>query len=129
MVMELIIITSSPMTINMLFTGRFAVSIAEKGAVKIPPMRRPRMIFQCWIPNVKMKVIAAVSVKINLATVELPTANLGVKEFLINVPVTNGPHPPPAKESINPPASPSLVRFVFLFNFLSCFCLKAFEKI
>ena len=73
--------------------------------------------------------MAAVRVKINLATVELPTANLGVKEFLINVPVTKGPHPPPANESINPPARPSLVRLVFFFSFLSCFFLKALDKI
>ena len=47
MVMELIMITSSPMTINMLFTGSLAVSIAEKGAVKIPPIKSPKMMFKC----------------------------------------------------------------------------------
>ena len=89
--MQLITITKVPITKNILFTGSFAVNIAEKGAVTIPPINKPKIIFQCWIPKVKKKVIAAVKVKINFATVELPTANLGVKEFLIKVPVTNGP--------------------------------------
>lgn len=47
MVIELITMTRVPIMINILFTGSFAVNIAEKGAVKIPPIRRPRMIFQC----------------------------------------------------------------------------------
>lgn len=127
--MELMMITNNPMTKNIFFTGSFAVSIAEKGAVIIPPIRSPKMMFQCWIPSVKKKVTAAVIVRINLATVELPTANLGVKAFFINVPVTNGPHPPPAKESMKPPITPNLVRLVFLFIALFCFSLKALDKI
>lgn len=68
-------------------------------------------------------------VSINLATVELPTANLGVKAFLIKVPVTSGPHPPPAKESMKPPITPSLVKLVFLLSALFCFSLNAFDNI
>ena len=38
MVIELITMTRVPMMRNILFTGSFAVNIAEKGAVKIPPI-------------------------------------------------------------------------------------------
>ena len=64
------------------------------------------------MPIVMIKVIALLNVKINFATVELPTAYLGSQEFFIRVPVTNGPQPPPPKESIKPPTSPNLERFV-----------------
>lgn len=40
-------ITSIPITKNIFFTGSFAVSIAENGAVMIPPIKSPRIIFQC----------------------------------------------------------------------------------
>ncbi len=45
--MELITITKVPIITNIFFTGSLAVSIAEKGAVMIPPIKSPRMIFQC----------------------------------------------------------------------------------
>ncbi len=61
---------------------------------------------------VKMKVTALVMVSKNLATVELPTTYRGILPSLINVPVTNGPQPPPAKESIKPPTNPNTLRLV-----------------
>ena len=65
-------ITTIPTTTNIFFVGSFAVSIAENGAVKTPPSKSPKTIFQWWIPIVKIKVIALVMVSKNFATVELP---------------------------------------------------------
>ena len=46
MVIKLQIITTTPTAINIFFVGSFAVSIAENGAVTMPPIRRPATMFQ-----------------------------------------------------------------------------------
>ena len=107
--------TRIPTITNIFFTGRREVSIAENGAVIMPPISSPATMFQCCMPMVNINVIALVMVKINLATVELPITYLGVLPFLMKVPVTSGPQPPPPNESIKPPIRPRVVIFVFFF--------------
>lgn len=46
MVIRLITITKTPTTKNIFRTGKREVSMAEKGAVIIPPIKRPATIFQ-----------------------------------------------------------------------------------
>ncbi len=87
----LIRITTIPTTTNIFLVGSFEVSIAENGAVKTPPSRRPNTIFQWWIPMVKIKVTALVTVSKNLATVELPTTYRGILPSLISVPLPMAP--------------------------------------
>ena len=65
-------ITTIPTAINIFRMGSLAVSMAENGAVMIPPIKRPATIFQWWMPTVKINVIALATVKINLAIVLLP---------------------------------------------------------
>ena len=62
-------------------------------------------------------------VRRNFRKVELPTTYLGVRPSLMSDPVTNGPQPPPAKESKKPPKSPKngillLLRLIFSVIFL-----------
>ena len=72
MVIRLQNITTIPTAINIFLVGNLEVSIAENGAVTIPPINKPATIFQCWIPMVKINVMALATVKIHLAKVELP---------------------------------------------------------
>ena len=46
MVIRLQKITTIPTAINIFFVGNLEVSIAEKGAVTIPPISNPATIFQ-----------------------------------------------------------------------------------
>ena len=54
-VIRLITMTTMPTAKNIFFTGSFAVSMAEKGAVMMPPKRRPATIFQCFMPMINTK--------------------------------------------------------------------------
>ena len=123
--------TTTPTAINIFLFDNLEVNIAENGAVTIPPISRPAITFQgCFsVVSVNKKVTALATLKMHFATVELPMTNLGVRPFLINVPVTNGPQPPPPKESINPPINPNTVILLFLFCLMIFFFLKAFCKI
>lgn len=112
--------------------GNLVVSIAENGAVITPPSNNPKIIFQCCVPSVSIKVMALVVVSKNFRKVELPTTYLGVLPSFIKEPVTNGPQPPPAKESKNPPKSPKigiLDFFLVIFSGILFFPLRVFAKI
>ena len=129
MVIRLITITTIPTATNIFRIGNLDVSIAEKGAVTIPPIKRPATIFQWWMPMVNIKVTALTNVRINFATVELPITYRGVRPFLIKVPVTNGPQPPPPNESINPPIRPRTGILVFFLTSDIFLLLKAVYRL
>lgn len=93
--------------IMMVFAGNLLVNNAPNGAAGIPPMIKPKMIFQFVRPIVNIKTIDSVSVTKNSEKFTDPIVFLGEWPVDIKVEVTTGPHPPPPIASQAPPTSPN----------------------
>src|SRR5690606_10854155 len=89
---------------NIFFTGSFPTSLAAKGAAINPPRIRPKTVSIWLTPRIKKNVTALEKVTKNSVRLTDPITYFGLLPLEIKVLVTNGPQPPPPKESKNPPA-------------------------
>src|SRR5450432_2171691 len=88
----------------MVFMGNRPASFAARGAAIVPPSIKPTITCQWLTPRKAKKVTALARVMKNSLMLTDPITYLGLLPFEISVLVTSGPHPPPPKESRNPPA-------------------------
>jgi hypothetical protein len=96
-----------PSKINDDLRGSLPVSLAAIGAATKPPIIKATITCQWLTPKIVKKVNALAMVTKNSVRLTDPITYLGLRPFVINVVVTMGPHPPPPKESRNPPTPAS----------------------
>ena len=123
--LEIITITATP--INIFLIGSLPTSLAAIGAAMTPPMIKPKIDCQWLTPRIKKKVTALAMVTKNSVRLTEPITYFGVRPLEIKVEVTNGPQPPPPKESRKPPAPASHPALLTFCGF--CCFLKALESI
>ena len=92
-------ITNAPTQINIVLRGSLPASFADKGAAMVPPMINPKITGQWLTPSMMKNVTALASVTKNSVMLTDPITYFGLLPLEIKVLVTNGPHPPPPKES------------------------------
>ena len=98
----------------MVLIGTLPTSLAAMGAAISPPTINPATSRIGILLNRIKNVIELTNTTKNSAKHTEPITKRGLLRFDINVLVTNVPHPPPANESINPPADasqPTLLTF------------------
>src|ERR1051326_5799464 len=113
-VLQLVKITRAPTAINIVFIGTLPTNLAAIGAAISPPTINPATSTIGMLFNRIKKVIELTNTTKNSARHTEPITYRGLLRFDINVLVTSVPQPPPAKESIKPPADANQpTRFTF----------------
>src|SRR6266487_1380093 len=116
--------TNAPTAINMALIGTLPTNRAAMGAAINPPTIRPATsIIGILFKRIK-NVIELTNTTKNSARHTEPMTYRGLLRFDISVLVTSVPQPPPAKESIKPPADashPALFTFESYLDFANAF--------